>query len=164
MAGEAASHLSKGGMRTKLIAARTAMGAGCAMAIAQGDQSHALRKLADGGRCTWFRSKTTPQAAYKAWISAMKSVGEITIDDGAVKALRSGNSLLPAGVIRVTGTFERGDSVTIVDSKGAHLGYGLTRYNADEARTIAGARSEKIADLLGYTSRAALIHRDDMVV
>ncbi|WOI56989.1 glutamate 5-kinase [Palleronia sp. LCG004] len=164
MAGEAASHLSKGGMRTKLMAARTATGAGCALAIAKGEADHALRELWRGARCTWFLADTDPQAARKAWIAASKPQGELVVDDGAVGALGSGKSLLPAGVVSVTGTFGRGDSVAILDANGAVLGHGLVRYTAAEARTIAGRRSGDIEALLGYPGRAALIHRDDMVL
>ncbi len=164
MAGGAASHLSKGGMRTKLMAARTATGAGCAMAIARGEAEHALRNLEQGARSTWFLPGIDPQAARKAWISATKPQGEVTVDAGAARALGAGKSLLPAGVTKVTGNFGRGDSIAILDTGGATLGHGLARYTADEARIIAGRRSAEIEALLGYPGRAALIHRDDMVL
>lgn len=164
MAGESASFLSKGGMRTKLLAARTATGAGCAMAIAPGEACDALGRLERGGRSTWFLAQTDPQAARKAWIAAMKPQGTLTIDAGAARALAAGGSLLPAGIARVEGAFGRGDSVAITGVDGSVVGFGLARYTADEARVIAGRHSGEIPALLGYPGRAAVVHRDDMVV
>lgn len=164
MAGEGVSGLSKGGMVTKLMAARTAMDAGCAMAIALGAPSRPLQALEQGARATWFMPSTDPQAARKRWIGAMKPRGTITIDAGAVAALARGKSLLPAGVSVVEGTFGRGDPVAIVGPTGAQIGKGLARYTAPEARAIKGHQSGDIADVLGYPGRAALIHRDDMVL
>ena len=164
MAGDPTSGLSKGGMRTKLLAARTATGAGCAMAIADGAAPHPLDRLASGGRATWFLPQTDPQTARKAWIAAMKPQGAIGVDAGAVTALGMGKSLLPAGVVNVAGAFGRGDPVTIEGPGGQRIGTGLARYDAEEARAIAGRRSTEIAAVLGYPGRAALIHRDDMVL
>ena len=164
MAGDAVSGLSKGGMRTKLMAARTAVGAGCAMAIVEGSVTRPLRALAEGASCTWFLPEGDPQAARKRWIAAMKPKGEVTVDAGAAKALAEGKSLLPAGVTGVSGRFGRGDPVAILGPSGETLGRGLSRYTADEARAIAGHRSGDIAAVLGYPGRAALVHRDDMVV
>lgn len=164
MAGDPVSGVSKGGMRTKLMAARTATGAGCAMAIADGIAPHPLGRLGDGGRATWFLAQTDPQAARKAWIAAMKPRGALVIDAGARGALDRGKSLLPAGVVGVSGTFGRGDPVTIEEHDGAHVGIGLVRYDAGEVRAIAGQHSGDIKAILGYTGRAALVHRDDMVL
>ena len=164
MAGEAASGLSKGGMITKVMAARIATEAGCAMAITLGSTLHPLSALEGGARATWFAAQTDPQAARKRWIAAMKPRGALTVDDGARAALGRGKSLLPAGVTAISGTFGRGDMVTITDKAGAQLGQGLVRYTAAEARQIMGRRSADIQAILGYDGRAALIHRDDMVL
>ncbi len=164
MAGDAGSGLSKGGMKTKLIAAKTATAAGCAMAISEGFVQHPLRALHDGANATWFTAQTDPQAARKGWIAAMKPRGSVTLDDGAVTALKSGKSLLPAGVAHVTGQFQRGDAIAIQDSSGHILGHGLARYTAQETSAIRGRKSHEIEAVLGYPARAALIHRDDMAL
>lgn len=164
MAGDAISGLSKGGMKTKLLAAKTAVAGGCAMAIMEGSVLRPLQALADGAARTWFLPQGDPQVARKRWISAMKPKGELRLDAGAVTALRAGKSLLPAGVTAVTGTFGRGEPVAILSPEGAVLGKGLVRYTAEEAKAIAGRRSGDIAGILGYQGRAALVHRDDMVL
>ncbi|MDX5381553.1 MAG: glutamate 5-kinase [Rhodobacterales bacterium] len=164
MAGDAGSGLSKGGMKTKLMAARTATSAGCAMAITEGSVMRPLQALEQGARATWFTATEDPQAARKRWIAAMKPRGEVTLDAGAVRALESGKSLLPAGVTAVSGRFGRGDPVTILGPDGAALGQGLIRYTAAETALIRGHRSDEIETLLGYPGRAALIHRDDMAL
>ncbi|SEN25992.1 glutamate 5-kinase [Loktanella fryxellensis] len=164
MAGDAVSGLSKGGMKTKVMAARVATEAGCALCITLGSPHNPLTALQDGARATWFTAQTTPQAARKRWIAAMKPRGTFTVDAGADAALHDGKSLLPAGVARVDGTFERGDPVAIVTAHGAPLGLGLTNYSSVEAGQIMGRRSADAAALLGYKGRTALIHRDDMVL
>ncbi|MBK5926455.1 glutamate 5-kinase [Rhodobaculum claviforme] len=164
MAGGAASALSRGGMVTKLMAAKTATAAGCAMAITLGSPVRPLRALEGGARATWFAAQGDPQTARKGWIGAMKDKGSLRIDAGAVAALRAGRSLLPAGVTAVSGRFGRGDPVAIVGPDGGRLGLGLVRYTAEEAEAIRGHRSGEIAVVLGYPGRAALIHRDDMVL
>ena len=164
MAGDAGSGLSKGGMKTKLMAAKTATVAGCALCITLGSARNALSLLENGASCTWFTAQEDPQAARKRWIGAMKPKGTLTLDAGAVKAMSEGRSLLPAGVTAVTGRFGRGDPVSITGPDGAVLGVGLTRYTADEARAIRGHRSQEIEALLGYPGRAALVHRDDMAI
>ena len=163
MAGDAGSGLSRGGMKTKVLAAKTATSGGAAMAITHGAPLHPLRALADGAAATWFLPETDPQAARKRWIAAMKPKGEVTVDAGAARALAQGKSLLPAGVTVVSGEFGRGDPVAILSPDG-RLGIGLTRYTAAEARAIKGHRSGDIEDILGYPGRAALVHRDDMVL
>lgn len=162
MAGDPTSGLSKGGMKTKLMAAKTAVAGGCAMAITEGSCLQPLLALENGANCTWFTPQDDPQVARKRWIAAMKPKGEIGVDTGAANALAQGKSLLPAGVIAVSGRFGRGDPVTIVGPDGA-LGKGLARYTADEASQIMGRQSGDIEAILGYAGRAALIHRDDMV-
>jgi glutamate 5-kinase len=164
MAGDAGSGLSKGGMITKIMAAKIATEAGCAMAIALGTDLHPLQGLANGARATWFAAQTDPQAARKRWISAMKPRGTISVDDGAVAALAHGKSLLPAGVTHIAGSFGRGDLVALVDPAGTQLGKGLARYTSAEARQIMGRQSSDIRKILGYEGRAALVHRDDMVL
>ena len=164
MAGESISGLSKGGMKTKLMAAKTAIAGGCAMAIMEGSVLRPLQALAQGAARTWFVAQSDPQAARKRWINAMKPRGEVRLDAGAVVALRAGKSLLPAGVVAVSGNFGRGDPVAILSPEGDVLGKGLVRYTVAEALLIAGHRSGQIEAILGYAGRAALIHRDDMVV
>ncbi len=164
MAGDAGSGLSKGGMITKVIAARIATEAGCAMAITLGTSLYPLGKLENGSRATWFAAQTDPQAARKRWIASMKPRGTVTIDAGAKDALARGKSLLPAGVTQIHGSFGRGDLVAIEDDTGALQGQGLIRYTSAEARQIMGRRSADIVAVLGYEGRAALIHRDDMVL
>ena len=164
MAGDAGSGLSKGGMKTKLMAAQTATAAGCAMAITEGSRWNPLRGLEDGAPATWFTAQLDPHAARKRWIAAMKPRGEITVDAGAARALDNGKSLLPAGVARVEGEFGRGDPVSILDERGHKLGQGLSRYTALEAEKIRGHHSAEIEEVLGYPGRAALIHRDDMAL
>ncbi|MDF1873450.1 glutamate 5-kinase [Vannielia sp.] len=163
MAGDAGSGLSRGGMKTKLMAARTATLAGCAMQITHGHRAHPLERLSQGGAATLFTAQTTPKAARKGWIASMKPQGSITVDEGAAKALLAGKSLLPAGILAVSGSFHRGDPIEIMGPEG-HLGQGLTRYTAGEARTIQGHQSGDIEALLGYPGRATLIHRDDMAL
>jgi glutamate 5-kinase len=164
MAGDPISSLSKGGMKTKLLAAKTAVAGGCAMAIMEGSVLRPLLALAQGANRTWFVAQSDPQAARKRWINAMKPRGELTLDAGAVAALHAGRSLLPAGVLRVSGNFGRGDPVAILSPDGNVLGKGLVRYTAAEAQLIAGHRSGEIEAILGYAGRAALVHRDDMVI
>jgi glutamate 5-kinase len=164
MAGEPISGMSKGGMKTKLLAAKTAVAGGCAMAIMEGSVLRPLSALANGAQRTWFVAQSDPQAARKRWINAMKPRGELRLDAGAVAALRAGKSLLPAGVTAVAGAFGRGDPVAILSPEGDTLGKGLVRYTAVEARAIAGHRSGEIEAILGYQGRAALVHRDDMVI
>ncbi len=163
MAGDPVSGLSKGGMKTKLLAAKTAVAGGCAMAIAAGSVDRPLAALAAGAPCTWFLPAGDPQVARKRWIGAMKDRGSVSVDAGAARALAQGKSLLPAGVTAVSGSFGRGDPVVMLGPDGVSLGKGLVRYTADEARAIMGHRSDEIAAILGYPGRAALIHRDDMV-
>lgn len=164
MAGDAGSGLSKGGMKTKLMAAKTATGAGCAMAITLGSRVNPLQQLAEGAAATWFTAEGDPAHARKGWIASMKPQGRYLLDAGAVRALANGRSLLPAGVTRVEGQFGRGEAIELVGPDGAVLGQGLTRYTSEEAQAIRGHQSREIEELLGYPGRAALVHRDDMTV
>ena len=177
MAGGAGTPGAKGGMATKLMAAKTAAAGGCAMAIARGAPSDAqegggwgryaerpLTALLEGAPCTWFMAASDPQAARKRWIAGMKPMGALVVDAGAAAALTRGKSLLPAGVSAVEGVFERGDPVAVRAADGATLGAALSSYSAADARLIAGRRSDEISAILGYPPRSAMAHRDDMAL
>ncbi|WP_421856421.1 glutamate 5-kinase [Oricola sp.] len=166
MAGAAASELSRGGMRTKIEAGKIAVQAGTAMMIASGLFEHPLRTLDDGGACTVFRPSSAPVSAWKSWIAGqLEPAGTLTVDAGAHAALRTGKSLLPAGVRQVGGRFQRGDTIAVIlQDTGREIARGLAGYDSDEARKIAGRKTGEIEAILGYAPRAAMIHRDDMVV
>jgi glutamate 5-kinase len=135
------------------------------MVIASGKELHPLRALTEGAPCTWFLASANPVTARKRWIAGtLEPKGVIVIDDGARAALQTGRSLLPAGVKSVRGQFERGEAVIIRDGAGAEIGRGLIAYSAKETALIAGRNSVEIAAVLGYSGRAALIHRDDMAL
>jgi len=164
-AGDPPPGFSSGGMRTKLVAARVATQAGCAMAIALGHTPHPLRALADGARCTWFLPAPEGRSARKRWIAgSLQPAGTLTIDAGAARALAAGGSLLPAGVRQVAGDFRRGDAVVLLGPDGARLGQGLANYKSADAALIAGHRSADIEAILGWRGRDELIHRDDLVL
>jgi glutamate 5-kinase len=165
MAGETRSDVGTGGMATKVQAASIAMHAGCSTVIASGAILHPLRALKDGARCTIFRASATPAAARKQWLAGVLEVrGDLQLDDGAVKALRDGSSLLPVGVVTVSGNFHRGDVVTLKDASGADIGRGLAEYSDDEAARLAGLQSDQIEEALGYRGRAVMVHRDELVL
>ncbi|MBV9287748.1 MAG: glutamate 5-kinase [Hyphomicrobiales bacterium] len=165
MAGGAATELSRGGMRTKIEAARIATAAGAHMLIADGRVMHPIARVAEGGRCTWFLTPSNPIAARKIWISgSLELKGAVFVDAGAATALASGKSLLPAGVTRVEGVFSRGDCVAIRNERGVEIGRGLIAYDALHAERIRGRKSRDIAHILGTAGRAEMIHRDDMAL
>ncbi len=165
MAGGAASGVSSGGMITKIAAAKIATASGCQVMIAKGLGEHPLRTLIQGGKHTHFMAKGTPRTARKEWIAgSLHASGTITVDDGAAGALASGKSLLPAGVVKVEGQFDRGDAVLIKNKAGKQLGKGLIAYAAEDATRIAGKKSGEIEQILGFKRRDVLIHRDDMVL
>jgi glutamate 5-kinase len=165
MAGASASALARGGMQTKIEAGKIATTAGTHMIIASGRIEHPLQAIAKGGRCSWFLTPANPVTARKKWIAgSLEPKGTLTIDAGAIAALRRGKSLLPAGVTRVDGAFERGDAVVIRGPDGAEIGRGLVAYDADEAEKIKGKSSGDILLILGFGGRAEVIHRDDMVI
>jgi len=166
MAGSAASEMSNGGMVTKLMAGRIAMAAGCRMAIANGRAVGALGAVIDGkARCSWFLPEASPLSARKKWIKgSLKTAGSLIVDDGAVRALSTGKSLLPAGVTAIDGEFRRGDVVDVKDRRGRVLARGLVAYAAEDARRIAGRKSVEIEKLLGFRGRDEMVHRDDLVV
>ena len=165
MAGAAESELSRGGMRTKIEAAKIATSSGTHMLIASGKVEHPLQKIADGGPCTWFLTPANPVTARKRWIAgSLEPKGILTIDAGAVTALRAGKSLLPAGVIRIDGQFARGDAVVVRGPDTHEIGRGLVAYDAEDADRIKGRSSSDAAQILGISGRAEMIHRDDLVV
>lgn len=165
MAGGAASELSRGGMRTKIDAGKIATSAGCAMIIASGKTMNPLSAIENGARHSWFAASKSPVTARKTWIAGqLQPAGTLQVDNGAEGALRSGKSLLPAGVRSVTGAFHRGDTVSIVTTEGREIARGLAGYDAEEARRICGRKSNEIEKILGYAGRAAMIHRDDLVM
>ena len=165
MAGDVGSELSKGGMVTKIEAAKIAVSGGTHMVIASGKVLNPLQALAKKGAGTWFPARSDPVTARKRWIAGtLEPKGAFTVDGGAAAALASGKSLLPAGVTRVDGSFARGDAVVIRNGEGIEIGRGLTAYDHAEAKAIIGRKSSEIADILGYLGRPELIHRDDMVL
>ncbi len=165
MAGAAESELSRGGMRTKIEAAKIATSSGTHMLIASGKIDHPLQAIADGGRCTWFLTPANPITARKRWIAgSLEPKGTLTIDAGAVTALHAGKSLLPAGVTRIDGVFARGDAVVVRGPDGHEIGRGLVAYDAENAEKIKGRSSSDAAQILGISGRAEMIHRDDLVV
>ncbi len=165
MAGSTRSDYGRGGMITKLKAARIAVRAGCAVVITSGQANNPLARLRAGGPATWFPATANPTTARKRWIAAsLKPAGVFRIDDGAASALKDGKSLLPAGIVDVTGDFERGDAVLIETQAGQEIARGLSAYSASDAAKIKGRRSRDIADILGFRGRAEMIHRDDLVL
>ena len=165
MAGKAPEGYSSGGMVTKLAAAKIALAAGCRMAIARGTTLNPLRALAEGAAATWFVPQASPLGARKRWIAGgLAPAGALTLDAGAVAALRQGKSLLPAGVTAVAGEFQRGDLVRVLGPEGGEIARGLSAYAAVDIARIRGRRSTDIAAILGYRGRDEVIHRDDLVM
>jgi glutamate 5-kinase len=165
MAGAAGSELSRGGMQTKIEAGKIATQSGTHMLIASGRIFHPLQAVADGARCTWFLTTANPATARKKWIAgSLEPKGILTIDAGAVVALRTGKSLLPAGVVRIDGMFARGDAVIIRGPDGAEVGRGLIAYDAEDAARIRGRSSADISSILGFAGRTEIVHRDDLVM
>lgn len=165
MAGGAASELSRGGMRTKIDAGKIATAAGTAMIITLGSRMNPLSAIGRGERATFFRPSANPVKGYKSWIAGqLEPAGRLVIDAGAVGALLSGKSLLPAGVSAVSGSFSRGDTVAILGPNGREIARGLVAYDAADAVRIAGRKSSEIPAVLGYEGRSAMVHRDDLVV
>jgi glutamate 5-kinase len=165
MGGGSASAVGSGGMATKIAAAKIATTAGCAMAIAAGAPLHPVRRLEEGAECSWFLPAQNPENARKQWIAgSLRPSGALTIDAGALQALRSGKSLLPAGVVAVSGRFARGDTVSVLDRGGNEIARGLIAYSDRDAVRIVGKRSADIEALLGFRGRDELIHRDDLVM
>jgi glutamate 5-kinase len=165
MAGGATSGLGTGGMQTKIAAAKIAVGAGCHLCIAKGATQHPLKRIEEGARCTWFVPSSTPSAARKQWIAGtLKPAGAISVDDGAVRALLQGKSLLPAGVTRAVGRFDRGDTVSIVGPDSLEVARGICAYSDTDTARIMGRKSAEIENLLGFRGRDEIVHRDDLVL
>jgi glutamate 5-kinase len=165
MAGGSGSDMGTGGMHTKIAAAKIAVGAGCHLCISKGAVEHPLKSIEEGARCTWFVPSSTPVATRKQWIAGtLKPAGAIAVDDGAVRALMSGKSLLPAGVTRALGRFERGDTVSIIAPDGTEVARGICAYSDTEAARIFGRRSAEFEAVLGFRGRDEIVHRDDLVL
>jgi glutamate 5-kinase len=165
MAGGATSGLGTGGMQTKIAAAKIAVGAGCHLCIAKGAHQHPLKRIEEGARCTWFVPSSTPSAARKQWIAGtLRPAGAIAVDEGAVRALMQGKSLLPAGVTRAVGRFERGDTVSIVGPDGIEVARGICAYSDGDTARIIGRKSAEIETVLGFRGRDEIVHRDDLVL
>src|SRR5271168_4881765 len=165
MAGTANSELSRGGMQTKIEAGKIATTGGTHMVIASGRIDHPLQAIAAGAPATWFLTPVNPVTSRKKWIAgSLEPKGILTIDAGAVAALRRGNSLLPVGVIRIDGQFARGDAVIVRGPDGAEIGRGLVAYDAGDAEKVKGRPSSDIMLLLGIEGRAEMIHRDDLAL
>jgi glutamate 5-kinase len=162
--------VGSGGMATKLEAARIAMTAGCATAITRGDRAlpggrGPIGALRDGARATWFIPDITPESARRQWLlGALKPAGAFRVDEGAAKALRSGKSLLPAGLVAVVGRFERGDAVDVEDPAGSVIARGVSAYSSEDAGRLIGRNTSEIEAILGYRGRPALIHVDDLAL
>jgi glutamate 5-kinase len=165
MAGDAGTELSRGGMKTKVEAGKIAIGSGTNMVITSGKVLAPLAALENGALCTWFLAGSDPVAARKRWIAGvLEPRGVLTIDAGAARALVGGKSLLPAGVLRIEGTFDRGDAVLIRTEDGRELGRGMSAYAHEDAARIVGKKSKDIAGILGYEGRSEMVHRDDMAL
>jgi glutamate 5-kinase len=165
MAGGVSSAVGSGGMATKLAAAKISLAAGCHMCVANGRETHPLRRIAEGARCTWFVAEASPLTVRKQWIAgSLQPVGELHVDAGAVRALCDGRSLLPAGVTKVDGRFDRGDPVVVRGPDGAEVARGLCAYSNGDAERIRGRRSSELEALLGFRGRDEMIHRDDLVL
>ena len=165
MAGGAASELSRGGMTTKVEAAKIATSGGAHLMIANGKRANPLRAVLEGGPATWFLSPSTPVTARKRWIGGtLEPRGTLVIDEGAIRALTGGKSLLPAGVVRIEGNFSRGDAVLVRGAQGGEIARGLVAYDAADAIRIQGRKTGDIASVLGFSGRAEMIHRDNLVL
>ncbi len=165
MAGRSVSDVGSGGMATKILAARIAVSAGCHMCISAGHHKHPVRRIEEGERATWFVPTANPKAARKQWIAGtLRPAGALGIDEGALRALRAGKSLLPAGVVSAAGRFERGDTVSVLAPDGTEVARGIVAYSDTDATRIMGRKSSEIEALLGFIGRAEMIHRDDLVI
>jgi glutamate 5-kinase len=165
MAGTSVSGIGRGGMLSKLIAAKIAAGAGCETIIAKGAVEHPIQAIEAGAKSTRFHASTTPAQARKRWIAGvLKPQGVLIVDAGAADALAEGKSLLPIGIRQIDGRFERGDAVAVRDQQGNEIARGLCAYNASDAERIAGKKSNEIEAILGYRGRDEMIHRDDLAL
>lgn len=165
MAGAAVSDVGSGGMATKIAAAKIALSAGAHLCIAAGAHKHPVRRIEDGARCTWFVPQGNPVTARKQWIAGtLKPSGALVVDEGAWRALRTGKSLLPAGVVRAQGRFDRGDTVSVLAPDGREFARGIAAYSYSDVVRIMGRKTREIEAMLGFRGRDEMIHRDDMVM
>ena len=163
--GDTTSSVAVGGMQTKIKAAKIAMSAGCNMIITRGNKISPISSILKNGNFSLFLTSTNPNTARKKWISSqVKIKGEIIIDKGAENALRKGASLLPAGILSISGTFYKGDIINVLNENKKIVCVGISAYPSKDAKIIAGAKSNEIQKLLGYHSKDVIIHRDDMVL
>ena len=157
------TEFGKGGMNTKIEAAKICNLAGCDMIISNGLYLNPIYRIEENN-CTWFISKISKLDARKKWIiSSIFSKGELIIDDGAKKALINGKSLLAAGIKKVSGKFSKGDHIKILDTKRKEFARGLSSFSSDEINKIMGRQSNEIEKILGYISKSEVVHKDDMV-
>ena len=158
------TEFGSGGMNTKIEAAKICNLAGCNMIIASGLYLNPISQIEKKNNCTWFFSKVSKLHARKKWIiSSIAPKGELTIDDGAKKALNNGKSLLAAGIKKVTGKFNKGDHIKILDNRRKEFARGLSSFSSEEINKILGCHSNEIQKILGYTSKSEVVHKDDMV-
>ena len=158
------TEFGSGGMNTKIEAAKICNLAGCNMVIANGLYLNPLSQIEKNDNCTWFISKTSKLHARKKWIiSSISPKGELTIDEGAKRALINGKSLLAAGIKKVSGKFSKGDHIKILDNKKREFARGLSSFSSEEINKIMGCHSNEIREILGYVSKSEVVHKDDMV-
>ena len=163
--GALSNGIGSGGMVTKVEAAKIAVSGGCNVILTCGKDKHPVQSLQNKAKHTVFTTDDNPYNARKRWIAHSLNIqGEIVIDDGAVKALKAGKSLLPAGVIDITGNFERGDAVAIKNGKSEKIGVGIIAYASEGATLIMGQQSQEIENIVGFVGRNELIHRDNLVL
>ena len=153
-----------GGMKTKIDAAKICQLSGCYMVIANGNNRNPIKKILKNKKCTWFLPRISKLDARKQWIiGSVAPKGEVIIDEGAAKAINNGKSLLPAGVKKVNGLFKKGDHILVKDENNNEFARGLASFSSDEIGKIKGSHSSKIKNILGYSSREEIIHKDDLV-
>jgi glutamate 5-kinase len=151
-------------MKTKIDAAKICQLSGCYMVIANGNNKNPIKKILETKKCTWFLPKISKLDARKQWIiGSVAPKGEVIIDEGAIKAINNGKSLLPAGVKKVNGSFEKGDHILVKDLNDNEYARGLASFSSIEIEKIKGSHSSKIKNILGYSSREEIIHKDDLV-
>jgi len=153
-----------GGMKTKIEAAKICQHAGCYMVIANGNYKNPIKKIIESQECTWFLPKVSKLDARKQWIiGSIAPKGWVVVDNGAVQAIKNGKSLLPAGVKKINGNFEKGDHILVKDQNNIECARGLASFSSIEIEKIKGSHSSKIINILGYSSREEIIHKDDLV-
>ena len=153
-----------GGMKTKIEAAKICQLSGCYMVIANGNYNNPIKEMLESKKCTWFLPRISKLDARKQWIiGSVAPKGEVIIDLGAVRAINDGKSLLPAGVKKIKGNFEKGDHILVKDQNDTECARGLASFSSIEIEKIKGSHSSKIKNILGYSTREEIIHKDDLV-